>query len=204
MCSIVSQGGYIANAYTYGSRMLISTDVFQLLGDTNYDFLYHSLLLYAQQTAGELHNESPNSEIYHFHITCESCLRPIEEPILDSETGYQFLDKSQNLKNWKPENVQWMKTVELISIQEGQWGLLSLGQQSREVGVMHGVVYGELHKSYSDVVKLYNLFPITLRSKVLVGQYLEGLMKTNKLLVRCSRLQFLTFQLTLLPLIKIH
>lgn len=69
-----------------------------------------------------------------------------------------------------------MKTVELISIQEGQWGLLSLGQQSREVGVMHGVVYGGLHKSYSDVVKLDNLLPITLRSKVLGAQCLEGLM----------------------------
>lgn len=109
-----------------------STDVFQLLGDTNYDFLYQSLLLYAQQTAGELHNESPNSEIYHFHITCNSCLRPIEEPTL--EVGYQFPDKSQNLKNWKPENVEWMKKVELLTIPEGQWDLLGLGEQSREVG----------------------------------------------------------------------
>lgn len=133
MCSRDSQGGYIANAYTYASRMLISTDVFQLLGDTNYDFLYQFLLLYAQQTAGELHNESPNFEIYHFHITCNSCLRPIEEPTLDSEVGYQFPDKSQNLKNWKPENVGWMKKVELLTIPEGQWDLLGLGEQSREV-----------------------------------------------------------------------
>lgn len=54
--------------------------------------------------SGELHNESPNSETYHFHISCKSCLRPIEEPVLDCEAGYPFPDKSQNLKNYEPGN----------------------------------------------------------------------------------------------------
>lgn len=70
-----------------------------------------------------------------------------------------------------------MKKIELINIPEGQWVSLSLGEQSREVGVMHGVTYGGLHKSYSDIIKLNNLFPITLRSKILGSQYFEGLME---------------------------
>lgn len=65
LISRVSPGGYIANAYTYEARMLISTDVFEVLGEDNYDFMYQSLLLYAQQTGGKMHRESPQSATHH-------------------------------------------------------------------------------------------------------------------------------------------
>ncbi|BBQ04832.1 RNA-dependent RNA polymerase [Culex pseudovishnui rhabdo-like virus] len=174
-CSRVSAGGYIANSPVYGSRMIISTDNFQLLGDTNYDFMYQSLMLYGQQSVGEIHGESLHSETYHFHIGCKDCLRKIEEPTIDSPSAFTFPDVSQRLSKWKASNVPWMNETLSIEIPKGKWDSLSQSDQSREVGVLHGVIFGNLGKSYADTNVLNGLFPHTLRNKLHGAAYLLGL-----------------------------
>lgn len=89
---------------------------------------------------------------------------------------YVFPDKSENLKKWKPESVSWMKELETVTIPPGNWNALHVGNQSREIGVIHGVIYGNLHSSYTDKDRLNNLFPISLRLKVIGESYLEGLL----------------------------
>lgn len=174
-CSRVSAGGYIANSPVYGSRMIISTDNFQLLGDTNYDFMYQSLMLYGQQTVGEIHGESPRSETYHFHIGCKDCLRKIEEPTIDSPVVFHFPDVSRRLSKWKASNTPWMNETQSLEIPKGRWDSLSQSDQSREVGVLHGVIFGNLGKSYSDTNVLNGLFPNALRNKLHGAAYLLGL-----------------------------
>nr|AMJ52373.1 large protein [Riverside virus 1] len=174
-CSRVSSGGYIANSPVYGSRMIISTDGFQLLGDTNYDFMYQSLMLYAQQTVGELHKESSDSGTYHFHIGCPSCLRIIDEPQLDSATEYDFPDVSVRLSKWKVSDTPWMNDAVGIEIPEGDWNALSLSDQSKEVGILQGVIFGNLGQSYADTNVLNGLFPLALRNKVHGPSYLAGI-----------------------------
>nr|UYE93948.1 MAG: putative RNA-dependent RNA polymerase [Ohlsdorf virus] len=174
-CSRVSSGGYIANSPVYGSRMIISTDNFQLLGDKNYDFMYQSLMLYAQQTAGEIHNESTESATYHFHIKCTECLRLIEEPMLDSKSIFKFPNVSKKLEKWKPSSTPWMKESISVEIPEGNWEILNQQSRSREVGILQGVVFGNLSQSYSDTNVLNGLFPLAMRNKIHGPSYLMGL-----------------------------
>lgn len=174
-CSRVSAGGYIANSPVYGSRMIISTDNFQLLGDQNYDFMYQSLMLYAQQTAGEIHGEVPESATYHFHIGCPKCLRKIEESELEAPFEFPFQDVSARLAKWKCADTPWMSETQSIEIPLGDWNRMNNTEQSKEIGILHGVIFGNLSQSYSETNLLNGLFPIALRSKVYGPSYLLGL-----------------------------
>lgn len=174
-CSRVSPGGYSANNSVYGSRLIISTDNFQLLGDTNFDFMYQSIILYAQQTAGEFHQESPLSATYHFHIQCKSCLREIEEPILESDLLFDFPDVSHQLSKWKPADTPWMKDSITVNIAEGHWDALDNLQKCEEIGRVQGIMFGNLSNSYADAEVVNHLFPISLRSKLNPIPYFLGL-----------------------------
>nr|WCD55366.1 MAG: polymerase [Adumi ohlsrhavirus] len=175
-CSRVSAGGYIANSPVYGSRMIISTDVLKLLGDDNYDFMYQALMLYAQQTVGAIHGESEESATYHFHISCKSCLRKIEEPKLEAKREFPFKDVSQRLSKWKCTDTPWMNDIVSVDIPEGNWNALTNSDQAKEIGVIHGVIFGNLGQSYTDTNLLNGLFPIGLRDKLYGSAYLLGLM----------------------------
>ncbi|AXQ04772.1 putative RNA-dependent RNA polymerase [Culex rhabdo-like virus Los Angeles] len=174
-CSRVSSGGYIANSPVYGSRMIISTDNFQLLGDQNFDFMYQSLMLYAQQTVGELHAESEHSETYHFHIGCVKCLREIEEPTLDSPYPFEFQDVSMRLSKWKCAATPWMNETQTVAIPQGDWSVVNHADQSYQIGTLHGSIYGNLGQSYAETNLLNGLFPIALRSKLYGPSYLLGI-----------------------------
>lgn len=174
-CSRISSGGYVANSPVYGTRMSVSSDNFSLLGDTNYDFMYQSLMLYAQQTIGEIHQESPLARSYHLHIECKSCLRTILEPILESNQKYTFRDVSRLLIHWKPQQTMWLKPKRSLKLEMGNWDVLNSSDQSREVGRLQGLIFGYLNKSYSDTAVLNNLFPTGLRSKVYGPSYIRGI-----------------------------
>lgn len=174
-CSRVSSGGYVAGNPVYGSRMIISTDHLQLFGDKNFDFMYQSLMLYAQQTVGELHNESPATRTYHFHFSCHGCLREIEEPHLETPMSYNFPDMSQKLSKWKPANVEWLKEPISIVLKEGRWDKVSNFDRSYQVGCLQGVIFGNLRQSYGDTTLLNGLFPIGIRNKVDPKHYMDGL-----------------------------
>lgn len=174
-CSRISSGGYIANSTVYGTRMIISTDNFQQLGDKNYDFMYQPLMLFVQQTVGEIHNESPVSITYHFHVACGDCIRPIDEPILDSVKEFKFPDMSVSLSKWKPSNTKWLVEYKSGTIPKGQWRDLPHRNKSYEVGLTQGLMFGHLYRNHSDSSILSGLFPIGLRKKLNGDWYLDGL-----------------------------
>lgn len=65
-----SAASYIANSPTYATRMIISTDRLHDLAKNNYNFMFQSSMLYAQQICGDFHRESHEHAVYHFHIKC--------------------------------------------------------------------------------------------------------------------------------------
>ncbi|UHK03015.1 MAG: RNA-dependent RNA polymerase [Hangzhou tipula scripta rhabdovirus 1] len=174
-CSRVSAGGYIANNTVYASRMCISSDMFKLLGEQNYDFMYQSLMLYSQQTAGELHQESRSPRTYHLHIDCIECLRPIEEPIIDSGGIYQFPAMNHILAHWKPEDTKWFDDDPTFDLIIGDWDILNREKMSFIIGETQGVLFGCLHDCYKNTSFLNDLFPNTLKNKIKGFEYLTGL-----------------------------
>lgn len=76
-CSRQSQRGYIAQSPLFGTWLIETTDSMDSLGETNYDFLFQGLLVYAQATTGERQRGINKSCFHHYHIHCKECLREI-------------------------------------------------------------------------------------------------------------------------------
>lgn len=175
-CSRVSAGGYMANSPVYGSRMHISTDLVQAWGDKNYDFMFQALMLYAQQTAGELLADTNEGITFHFHLSCRECLREIEEVTLESPDAFSFPPVHDYLNKWKPQGVEWFKTRITIPIPDGDWQALSNASQSEAVGKSIGLIYSGFCKHGIEQGLLDNLFPIAIKDKVSGRKFLQGLM----------------------------
>lgn len=189
-CSRVSAGGYLANSPTYGSRMIISTDKMARLGSQNYDFMFQSSMIYAQITSGEVHRESSDSCVYHFHIKCLECLRTIKEPNLDTPQVKKFQEKSHILSKWKPVNVNWFKTRPQYPLPVGPWDSLSPALKSQEVGKIQALMFCELRFTTGrDSKVLHDLFPNGMRDYIQGNPYIAGLKEG---LVRAACLSAMT------------
>lgn len=83
-----SAGGYCVTSPVKLSRMNTTTNTLVNLGSDNYDFMFQALIIYGQITVGELHNNNPSPGLYHSPVSCNDCLRKIDEHILDSPIKY--------------------------------------------------------------------------------------------------------------------
>ncbi|AMK09277.1 RNA-dependent RNA polymerase [Pararge aegeria rhabdovirus] len=175
-CSRQSQGGYIAQAPLFGTWMLETTDTMSQLGSTNYDFLYQAQLLYSQMTIGEIHNGCQTTAMYHFHIDCIQCLRPIEEVKLDSDYIYIHPSVSDVLESWKPEGVAWLTKRTILKLPKGNWARLDRNEQSFHIGKMQGFLYGEMTYRHRHMQEDASLFPLVLREKLSPRHYMKGLL----------------------------
>ncbi|KAL4707079.1 hypothetical protein ACJJTC_011405 [Scirpophaga incertulas] len=175
-CSRQSQGGYIAQAPLSGTWMLETTDTMNALGTINYDFLYQAQLLYSQMTIGEVHQGLPTTTMYHFHLDCEQCLRPIEDVVLDSDYIYRHPPVFDVLESWKPEGVDWITKRVKIDLPRGRWENLGRKEQSFHVGKIQGFAFGEMTYRYRHMQEDTSLFPLILREKLSPSHYMRGLL----------------------------
>ncbi|AIR95568.1 polymerase [Koolpinyah virus] len=183
-CSRISSGGYTANAPGKICWTITTTDTMNDLGDNNYDFMYQSSMIYCQMQCLETVGETEVSVACHYHIKCKDCLREIEEPILESEWVYDPLDVSDTLKQWRPEAmITWSKEKRKIKInkQAKEWDALTGAEQSHEIGKTIGFVYTDMLLNKKGVVEDKSLFPVSIRDKLLPGQFYEGLLMGVKL-----------------------
>lgn len=173
-CSRQSGGGYSAQNPTKGTWMVVSTDTLGFLNHSNYDFMFQALILYSQITAGELVQPGSDPQSIHFHLTCDMCLREIDEPILDSLNSFEFRDVSGFLQNWKPPNIPWFQTQRLIEIPYGDWDSMSHSLKSYHIGRTQGFYYGDYKPGGFRTGVNEKLFPLTLRDHLIPNAYLEG------------------------------
>ncbi|AMK09234.1 RNA-dependent RNA polymerase [Drosophila ananassae sigmavirus] len=179
-------GGYAAQSPAKLTWINSTTNTLTDIGDQNYDFIFQSLLIYSQVTVGELHDGIPAQGCYHFHLTCLDCLRPIEEPTLETEMKYKFQDMSKLLEKWKPENVPWSHTRDPVYLPQGDWSAVANSRKSYHIGRAEGFVFGTGSLSKTDHIERANLFPLSFRGKVCPINYMEGLLDG---LVRSSAIE---------------
>nr|WHX01969.1 RNA polymerase [Perhabdovirus perca] len=171
----VSAGGFAAQSPARLTRMMATTDTFREIGSDNYDFMFQSLLLYSQMTAGELYGENPTT-VYHFHLSCTKCLRKIEEPTLNADFEYKPIDRSDILNQWKPTTTGWSQEKVAPTISEGNWDELSHQEQSFQVGKSIGFLFGDLTMVKNNHAQDSSIFPLSIQHKITPSEFLEGLL----------------------------
>lgn len=186
-CTRQSSGGFTAQSPVKLTRMMSTTNTLADLKDVNYDFMFQSCLIYSQITIGEIHDNDPEQGMYHFHIGCKDCLRPIDEVKLDTHLRYEHPFVSNTIKSWKPDCTEWSIKIPILEIPEGNWDLESDGQKSYHIGRIEGFLFGDLLLSGSHHVDDSSLFPLALQKRVNPEYYtngvLDGLMRASSISV---------------------
>ncbi|AJG39126.1 RNA-dependent RNA polymerase [Shayang Fly Virus 2] len=175
-CSRQSSGGYAAQSPVKLTRISTTTSTLQDLGDQNYDFMFQTCILYAQMTAGELHDGDPHYGGYHFHFACRECLRPIEEPMLDTDSTYKHKDIHSLLNKWKPVDSVWFTSRMVPELNEGDWSAVPPNEKSFHIGRAEGFLFGEKLTTGRSTAVEGTLFPLTLSKKVNPILYCDGLL----------------------------
>lgn len=156
--------------------MIETTDSMESLGSTNYDFLFQALLLYAQMTVGEIHRGNTCAGFYHFHISCQKCLREIEPITLSTVQSYNHKPVSEILNSWKPEGTEWLSKRPMIDIREGNWIDKTSDEMSYHIGKTQGFLFGHLLSTrIGNPGSDQSLFPVALRRKLSALEYMIGL-----------------------------
>lgn len=172
-CSRQSNGGFSAVAPNLASHMIMTSDTMNYTAQSNYDFMYQSLLLFAQVGAVTVHSLQEKGGTYHIHINCKMCLREITEPEIDTPIDCKFPDMSSLLNSWKPDSVQWYREKPSIKLVTGDWKGLHNEEKSRQVGSILAFYHSDKIATSAD--QLADLFPVVLKSKLDPIPFLEGI-----------------------------
>ncbi|ACB47438.1 L polymerase protein [Cocal virus] len=174
--SRMSHGGFAAQSTAALTRLMATTDTMRDLGDQNYDFLFQATLLYSQVTTTVVRENTKTSCTDHYHITCKTCLRPINEITLDTPMEYNPPDVSSVLKSWRNGEGSWGHEVKQIYPIEGDWNKLPPTEQSYQVGRCIGFLFGDLAYRKSSHADDSSLFPLSIQNRVRGRGFLKGLM----------------------------
>ncbi|AOX47527.1 L protein [Gata virus] len=175
-CSRQSSGGFSGQSPVKLTRMCATTDTLSEYNQRNYDFMYQSLLIYSQITAGEIHDGKIGQGFYHFHTSCQRCIRESYDITLESPGIFQHIDVSQKLIAWKPQNSMWFKEKRMLRLNPCLWDRLSVFDKSFHVGRAQGFLYGMLSYKKNQNANDSSLFPVVMRNKVLPAPYMIGLL----------------------------
>ncbi|AFR67096.1 L protein [Kimberley virus] len=183
-CSRVSSGGFAASAPSALTWCISTTDTMCGLGDTNYDFMFQSTIIWCQMLTAIKERGFNQSKIYHYHINCKSCLREISEPELNSNWEYTPRDVSKILEKWRPRSMtEWGEVkVHLDIVNHDQdWDQMEEGEKSYEVGKTIGWICADSLLSKSQEIDIKSIFPISIRSRLKPRSFLEGMIDGFKL-----------------------
>nr|WAK77063.1 MAG: polymerase [Rhabdoviridae sp.] len=175
-CSRVSAGGYAACAPTGLSWLVTTTDTLSCIGSTNYDFMFQTSILYAQISSLTAGINAPGSLIMHHHIQCQQCLRPIVDPVLDSDIIYEHPSVSLLLSKWKPESTPWGRIRSQYKFHELEARDIGPEELSYQIGRCEGFLYCDMAMGDNPHTDDSSLFPLTLQEKLIPDLYYEGLL----------------------------
>ncbi|UAX43315.1 polymerase [Porton virus] len=175
-CARQSNGGFSASAPTDLTWMICTTDTMEGLNDKNYDFMFQSLIVYAQATGSLTWHKNSDPVNIHYHIQCGHCLRPIEEPILEAEWELNLPNVSHIISSWRPDpNVKWSTEKTPIDIPPGNWESLNDREKTFNIGHAVGFVFTDMLMSHSNHVSDSSLFPLGIRNKLHPKSFFHGL-----------------------------
>ncbi|AJR28445.1 polymerase [Marco virus] len=176
-CSRQSNGGFSASSPTNLTWMICTTDTMTELGDSNYDFMFQSLLIYSQATTGTQLKGSNDTHHLHFHINCTECLREITEPNLDSGWEMTFPAVDRLLASWRPDpKAKWGEEKVSFNLPTYSWESLSPQEKSFQVGQGIGFIFTDMLHSHSHHMSDSSLFPLGISGKIIPRDFFSGLL----------------------------
>ncbi|AJR28388.1 polymerase [Sweetwater Branch virus] len=179
-CARISNGGYSACNPTKSTWMIVTTDTLSHLNEANYDFMFQASIIYSQVSVSSTLYRF--NQVHHVHIDCHQCLRPIEEPVLESDWVYKPKDVSELLKSWRPDPLSpWGCTKKLCVIHNNNqdWEYEKPDHKCFFIGFVLGFCFGDQVLSGVQAIDS-SLFPLSIRSKLNPDYFYGGLLKGLK------------------------
>nr|QYV43069.1 MAG: RNA-dependent RNA polymerase [Mononegavirales sp.] len=176
-CQRVSPGGYAAVNPSKLSRMYSTTDTMSSIGSDNYDFMFQSLILYSQITSGEIHDGEEGVSIDHYHVSCKTCLRKIEDVQLEADFVYNPPDVSRKIRKWIPKDHEDAPVQVKPQLMRGDWMLVPYFEKCRIIGVVQGFLVSEMSLFFREEAVDPGIFPLSLQNKLWGDQYFTGLIE---------------------------
>lgn len=171
-----SDGGYAPTSPNLLTYVLVTSDTLGEINRSNYDFVYQSLLLYAQQISIEKSLSQNSAETTHCHIKCLECLRPLEEVTIESTSVYNpspgWCESITRMGYCSDQDVQH---VPIPPIPEADWSRVLPGEASYRIGVAQGTSFSVLFQEGATSARDPDLFPKNLPEKIRPSDYLRGL-----------------------------
>lgn len=172
-CARQSNGGFSGASPNLASYVIMTTDTLERIEGINFDFMHQSVLILCQVTTIAAHRNSKTGATYHYHIRCLDCLRPIDEPTLDTTIEYKFDDVSAILASWKPQGTVWFDERPVLELEEGDWGRILGREQSFHIGRILGFYYGDQGRVAGRDIP--DIFPVVLSKKLRSADFLQGI-----------------------------
>ncbi|DAZ87761.1 TPA_asm: L protein [Sphaeridiorhabdovirus 3] len=171
-----SSGGFSSINHNKLQYILTTTDTMADLSHENWDFMYQSVILYAQTVISSLSTVDLSNSIFHGHIACQSCLRPVKECMLETRvspppfpilTGTTSLYVDKDIMPFVITQVK-LEDIPLIEAKEIQ------DEVSLQIGILQGYLH-TIHQCYKlELDDLGSLFPKAVFDKLCPYEYLAG------------------------------
>ncbi|APG78857.1 RNA-dependent RNA polymerase [Xinzhou nematode virus 4] len=173
-CARQSSGGFAGISPNLLTYTFVTSDTLGTLNLVNHDFMYQSLLLYSQHCAVERSGKLQYSTGFHLHISCDQCIRQVEDFVLESEFEYQPSLASNILKEMSGKECVWLPHIPKIDIQIVNWLTLSFAEQSFRIGVIQTLVFSIAVGNQEAHLYESTLFPMNVCNLVDGTSYLLG------------------------------
>jgi len=175
--SRTSDGGYTATSPNLLTYVMVTTDTLGTINRINHDFIYQSLLLYSQQASIERAIQLNTSETCHFHISCRTCLRVIDDVNVESGVVYRPVkDWSEVINKMGYDSTADTRLEKMPPLREVDWTNSTSEDVSYKVEFAQGAAFSILKSEGSSGVYDSDLFPKTLAEKIIPRAYLRGLL----------------------------
>jgi hypothetical protein len=156
--SRTSDGGYIVTSPNLLTYAMVTTDTLGDINRVNHDFIYQL-------------------ETCHFHISCETCLRIIDDVNIESGSVYQPVkDWAEVINKMGYDSTADTRLEKMPILREVDWSNSTSEDISYKVGFAQGTAFSILKSEGSSGVYDSDLFPKTLAEKVVPRAYLKGLL----------------------------
>nr|UYL95634.1 MAG: RNA-dependent RNA polymerase [Tongren Rhabd tick virus 3] len=173
-----SNGGFSAVSPSGPSWVVVTADTMPKIGTENYDFMYQSLMLYGQTLSLEINQYRETFQPrHHYHISCSTCLRRIEEISLESRHELVLPSRAAAVARLSGGVPATFVRMEGVGLRKGDWDLLSNSDRSFHIGVGVGANYSVRLVDGDPSRGRALLFPTSLGRKLLPLQFLIGLLQ---------------------------
>nr|UDL14003.1 MAG: RNA dependent RNA polymerase [Xiangshan rhabdo-like virus 5] len=172
-----SAGGYCNQSVNKLTHISVSSDNFRTFPFEDGNFMFQSIMLYAQHLIGEIHDQNPDPGFYHFHPSCSDCFQEIPEVKLESSSTFEFQKIFYELKKWQPSLTTIKINLFKIPTPDAKdWESLDYRDKSYYLGYNQGAIFSILALENSEKVDNSSLFPLTLQNKLEAESWYNGLL----------------------------